>query len=465
MHSHEFIQSTKKDVFFCKTCSKISYKGIISQALSIKYLNIFNNDPLKLKFRPILTTVNYKSANNLKYLEIKNQIITKIKYLCNNFGLKSMIFYKSINFINQIFLQNEISLSNIDSISSVCVLLVTEFNECCMPSKFEEYFTKNENDILFNSFLRKNNIQVNEVIYNKVNEKIIKHKSNLKGLINYIKNNIKDFKYWEILCINYLNYDLGRYSTYDYLILFFRLGIFFCKEEINILDKLNFCFKILEILINDKRSCNFSQYIFAMSIIKITLENDNFFDKKIFKYIYGVDLSKAKYEKCSNLIKDILTTYINNDYAKNTLNILNYLLICNQLNNNQQIYNNKYNQNTNIYEKPNIYKNMSMNKINKKEANKNNNKNNKEEEKIEQTNINDKIDFFNNNNLKKIDKSNSLISNNNYIIFYNNITNNNTYNNNLNLQKYNQTNNNTIGNNYFFFNFKNPINCCNESFQ
>ena len=461
MHSHEFIQSTKKDVFFCKACSKISYKGIISQTLPIRCLNIFNNDPLKLKFRPISTTVNYKSANHLNYLEIKNQIISKIKYLCNNFGLKSMILHKSINFINQIFLQNEISINNIDNISSVCVLLVTEFNECCIPSIFEEYYTKSENDILFNSFLRKNNIPLNQVINNKVNEKTIEHKSNLRGLINYIKNNIKDFKYWEILCLNYLNYDLGRYSTYDYLILFFRLGIFFCKEEINILDKLNFCFKILEILINDKRSCNFSQYIFAMSIIKITLEKDNFFDKKIFKYIYGVDLSKGKYEKCSNLIKDILITYINNDYVKNTLNILNYLLISNQLNNNQQIYNNKYNQNTNIPEKQNMYINMGKNKINKKEAKKNNN-NNKEEEKIEQANINDKINYLNNNNLEKNGQSKS---NNNYIIIYNNITNKNTYNNNLNLQQYNQTNNNTIGNNYFFFNFKNPIYCCNESFQ
>ena len=173
--------------------------------------------------------------------------------------------------------------------------IVTQYNECCAPSILEQSFTKQEHDILFNSYSRKN-----DEIINNNNEKLIKHKTNIRGLFNYIKNNIKDHKYWEILCLKYLNFDLGRYSAYDYLLLFFRYGIFFCKEKINVLDKFKFCLNVLDIIVQNKRACDFSQYTFAMSIIKISLENDNFFDKKIFKYIYGVDLSKSKYINCTN---------------------------------------------------------------------------------------------------------------------------------------------------------------------
>lgn len=76
------------------------------------------------------------------------------------------------------------------------------------------------------------------------------------------------------------------------LFYFFKLGIFFCEKEINIIEKLNYCLKILDLIVINKNSCCFNEYTFAMSIIKLAMGNDYFFDKKIFKYIYGVDLSK-----------------------------------------------------------------------------------------------------------------------------------------------------------------------------
>ena len=101
-----------------------------------------------------------------------------------------------------------------------------------------------------------------------------------------------DYIFWEVLCLKYLDYDLGKYSAYDYLILFFGLGIFFCKETIDIISKLNICLMILDYIIYQPNSCNFTQYIIAMSIIKVAFEAESFFDQKIFKNIYGVDLSK-----------------------------------------------------------------------------------------------------------------------------------------------------------------------------
>ena len=44
--------------------------------------------------------------------------------------------------MNQIYLDNKVSLEYIDIIASLCVLLVTDYNECCFPSIIEEYFPK-----------------------------------------------------------------------------------------------------------------------------------------------------------------------------------------------------------------------------------------------------------------------------------------------------------------------------------
>ncbi len=441
MHSHEFIPSTKKDVFFCKICCQLSYKDRVSKSIPINNFDGLNMDPLKLKFRPVSTIVNYKCPNNVKYLEIKDKGISKIRYLCNNFGLKSMILHKSICLMNQIFLQNEIPISNIDIIGCLCVKIVTQYNECCAPSILEQSFTKNEHDILFKSYSRKND----EIINNNY-EKLIKHKTNVRGLFNYIKNNIKDHKYWEILCLKYLNFDLGRYSAYDYLLLFFRYGIFFCKENINVLDKFKFCLNILDIIVQNKRACDFSQYTFAMSIIKISLENDNFFDKKIFKYIYGVDLSKSKYINCTNLIKDILTIYINNKYIKSTLNILNNILNFNQFNNNNnpQIYNNKYYNNfLNI---PSV-QNINICNINEKEVH-----NNKKGRFFRNNNNNDIGNSFNMNNFENNNNQiNSSNSTNNFIIICNNNINDNNIGNNLDFKNnFKSINNNYLRNNFFF---------------
>ena len=412
-HSHIFIPSIKKDVSYCSICSKLSYKGISSNSLSLQSSIRFNLDPLTMKFKPIASICNHKSENNIKYIKNKIKAIIKLKYLAINFGLKSMLFYKALNLVNQIFLENDLPIDIIDSVASVCLLLVVEYNECCVPSVLEENLTKDEKDLLY--------------INNTVKEGT-RHKSNLRGLFSYIKKNVYNYNILEVLCLKYLNYDLGRYSAYDYLLLFFELGIFFSEEKVNIKDKLKYCINILDLIIYDEKFCDFSQYTFAMSIIKITLENDGLFDKKILKHIYGVDLSKSKYTKCSNLINKILDKSINEYFNKNFYNILNNLLY--------------------------LYNQREM-------CNKSKGKEIHEEENI----------FYNENNtisIYKYDKSLDADKlNDNHIILANNnnnLTNYCSYNNyfkciNNNFNLYNNDNN------YSFFNNNDQDNYCNKNFQ
>ena len=275
------------------------------------------------------------------------------------------------------------------------------------------------------------------------------------------------------MCLKYLNYDLGKYTAYDYLILFFELGIFFSEESIDVIDKLKYCVKILDYIILNKCSCDFSQYTFAMSIIKIVLENDNFFDKKIFKYIYGVDLSKKKYINCSNLIKNILNLAVKIDSIKS----LNYSIKFNKIcNSNKFIFNkiiNKDGQNIFISQN-NFLPNEKINQGNYIKKSAINHKSEKNIDKVEDNKIgNNNFFVYNNGNINFEGLNNNLI--NNSIIINNNIINNNIKINNRNFNLHNFYNNNNynnnilgnkigINNNYFYFHVNDKIiNDCNNN--
>ena len=412
MHSHIFAPSVKKDIYYCKICCKLSYKDNYCQELPFNSSYKYDIDPLTFKFKPVSVVANYKCENHIKYLESKKIGITKIKNLVHNFGLKSMIFYKAINFMNQIFLENQIAIENIENIASLCVLLITVFHECCLPSISEELMTKNENNIFYQSHIKNVSFcnDVNKRNNELVREESIRHKTNIRGLFHYIIKNVNNYKYWEVFCLKKINYDLGKYSSYDYLILFFELGIFFCKEKINILDLLKYCINILDFITNDKRACDYSQYTLAMSIINVALENNSFFDKSVFKYIYGVDLSKKKYINCSQMIKNILLL---------SYNINNSINLCNN--------NNLFNQELLI----NLYLESLRNKINNKFIK------NKEEVKNKKSNHNNnnqnnvKNQFFINGHNFCLNQLSYIINNNNIII------NNNFFNNNININNSN----------------------------
>ena len=414
MNNHIFVPSSKKDILYCKECQKLSFNGNISQSLNCHFK--FDIDPLSLKFIPFSSIVNYKSLYHLKYIENKNIGISKINFLVNKFGLKSMVFYRAISLMDQIYLENQVSIESIENIACICVLLVIEFNECCLSNKGDDIIKK-EKEILFRPYFENNHK---------------KNKANITGLFHYIKNNINNYDYWEVLCLKYLNYDLGKYSAYDYLILFFGLGIFFCKETIDIIDKLNTCLRILDYIINDSKSCNYSQYILAMSIIKVAFEEKKYFDKKIFKKIYGVDLSKKKYINCSNMIKVILNMALNYQLYSIicSFNSLKNINSCNYINNSPYLINGFINSDEQTY-----YANEK-----RKNKNKRNKKNNKCKEHIYNNKCNNKIIIIDSNlnnesrNKFKCDSvhKNFFVNNHNKIII-----NNNFINNSININNYN----------------------------
>jgi hypothetical protein len=246
--------------------------------------------------------------------------------------------------MDQIYLNNtNISTEYIEIIASICTLLSLEFNDCCSkPNK--------TNPNCKNGFNNSNE-------YHYVN--------NIKGLYQYLIKTIKNIRYWQTFCLKSINYNLGKYSAFDYINLFFALGIVFTNEHIEIKNKYLSCLNIINIITNQNFICKYNQYIIALSTIYINFNNNEYFDKNVFKYIYGVDFSKKKYKVCVNEINNMInslntlnyqtffinTPYINNDNNAYDFNkIIN--LIKNKIINNAQIINKYLNNEDNINKEP-----------------------------------------------------------------------------------------------------------------
>ena len=115
--------------------------------------------------------------------------------------------------------------------------------------------------------------------------------------------------YWQIFCLKNLCFDLCEYTSFDYINLFFKLGIIFTKENVEIFNYYNKCINLLEIIINNNKICNYNQYVVALSIIKINFNFEKFFNQNIFKYIYGIDFSRKKYRFCIKEINEMIINY------------------------------------------------------------------------------------------------------------------------------------------------------------
>jgi hypothetical protein len=257
-----------------------------------------------------------------------------------------MIKYKAIGLMDQIYLNNrDISIENIEAISSTCVLLSIEFNDCysnsnkiSLPIYDDPKTTPNINN---------NNFYIN----------------NKKALFQYIRKEINSIMYWQTYCLKKLDYNLGKYTSFDYINLFLELGIIFTKKEVDILNKYESCFKLLDTLIGNQYFCKFNQYIVAMSVLYLIFKSNNYFNLKVFKYIYGVDFSKEKYKLCINAINSLVTNlykikYKNNPFSNINVNNIknNYYVKNNNVNNNDNNYfsDEKINNNIQLSPKPNI---------------------------------------------------------------------------------------------------------------
>ena len=289
MCKHIYKHTRKKDVSYCIICGCLSYKNIPSLLFQFNNNYEIGFDPLLLKFHHSKKTIDYSNNSNIQYISIRYLGINHIKMLSTYFSISKTLTHKAINYLDQIYLNDPtISLDLIEKISSVCLLLAVKFNECCtMESQI-----------------------------------------NIGDFIHLLSSKINNLNEIEILCLKTLNYELGIYSSYDFINLFFSLGLIFpnytninsnCKDS-NVMNMYLKCINILEVIIDDYRSLEFTQYNIAISIIAMGVSDSKFFSIETFKYIYGINLLKEKYVKCQLDLKSI---YLNNYYFNNRIDFCN----------------------------------------------------------------------------------------------------------------------------------------------
>lgn len=375
--SHNFIPSIKKGVRYCSYCGCLSYKNIPSKKSHIsKNQGIMNIDPLILKYKPISLKIDFSLISHKNYMNNRNKGLSKIIFLSYNFKLDRMIKYKAIGLMDQIYLNNEdISIENIEAIASTSVILSLEYNDCYI----------NSNKIMLPAYFDnpKNNPNINNINNNSF------YINNKKALYQYIRNEIKSIIYWQTYCLKKIDYNLCKYTSFDYINLFFALGIIFTKNEVDIINMYEGCFSILDIIISNQYYCKYNQYIVAMSIIYLIFKNSEYFNTKVFKYIYGVDFSKEKYKLCINDINSFLTNLYKREF-NNTFSNINI-----NINENNYYFNNYF-------------------------VNNNNNNYFSDEKTNNDFQLNPKSDINNSNELifKYINLIESIISNNYMIIIY-----------------------------------------------
>ena len=237
------------------------------------------------------------------------------------FSMNKYIYYKAVNYLDSIYLNNNnaiktnISILNnlsinsnnnninnnlnyyglfnysIEVISSVCVLIAFEFNECC---------TKNDGKI------------------------------NIKGFSSFYKN-FSNLIEVQTLILKKLNYNLGEFNCFDYINLFFSYGIIFNNinnknNTININKNYQECLFLLENFIEDCNYLKYSDYEIAVSIIKYVFRNYEYFNEKIFDEIYNINNKNDIYNKCQFEINLLLSKFISMIYFNNNKNnfIINY---------------------------------------------------------------------------------------------------------------------------------------------
>ena len=252
MHTHINEPTEKANVFRCKTCGCYTYKStqaiIPSQLISY---DIFHFQTPQSSF----PTVDYSNPNHVKYLSKRKNGIRTIRYLVSTLHYSNTVLYKAILYMDTIFLQSEMSLSLLENVSTLCVLMSLQFNECCSTISLEDLFT----------------------------------------LVRLIPN----YNELEIECLKCLQYDLSGYTTYDYINRAFAQGVIFDSEypyDINALYKQ--CTIFMNNFIEDDRALDFSPFVLAMTIIKYICEKNKAFHSEIVEEIYEINYRSINYAQC-----------------------------------------------------------------------------------------------------------------------------------------------------------------------
>ncbi len=278
MCKHKFVQGSKNEIAFCIKCGILSYKSIPSLSVVSLTNTSISYDPLLLKFKSSKFSIDFSNNYILSYLSIRKNAVNFINKQSLFFQIPKNLVYKAINYLDLIYINNTISFDLMPKISITCLLLAIQFNTCCT-----------------------------------INSNI-----DLKNFNTYIKN-IKNITEIEILCLKWLDYNLGMYDSYDYIDLFFSIGFIFPSNQICIdISTLYYkCINCLDIIFNDKFFLYFTSYTMALSLIKIVCQYHNCFDNEIFKKIYSINFQKEKYIKCEQYILGILSNHFSFSLYKN----------------------------------------------------------------------------------------------------------------------------------------------------
>ena len=213
-----------------------------------------NEIDMKLIYKSMIFRSNYSiraiNLNTSTFYLSRTDIVKIIFRVNGSFRYKSLTAHKAITYFDYIMHNNNIEKNNIPLIALCCYILSAKFceNDPTIPeeSKFIEVFTK------FSNF--QYNFTVNDV-----------------------------YK-WEVFCIKKLNYDLIRYTLYDFLHFYFVNGILLVNdvqtltnsERIKKLEKIyNKAREVIDYIMTNEGDFCFKKknYVIAKNILKFAMED------------------------------------------------------------------------------------------------------------------------------------------------------------------------------------------------
>lgn len=262
MRSHCYKPTKKNNIRKCSLCGALSYDSsiaLIPEQLKSSYLFPSEHTP------SVSAVIDYQNKNHINYLSKRRTGIRNIRYLVKVLHYSPTVLYKAIAYMDKIFLSSETHVKLINNVSTICVLLSLQFNECCSKIPMEDLFT----------------------------------------LIRLIPN----YNELEIHCLICLGYDLSVDTPYDYINRAFTSGIVFLKEndptfDINILYSQ--CLMFMDGFIEDERALDFSSDVLAMTIIKLNCEQYSHFNSKVFQYVYDISFRNSNYALCYCILVNIV---------------------------------------------------------------------------------------------------------------------------------------------------------------
>ena len=245
--------------------------------------------PPSLSTHSMLLTQDYQSdllfpttTPTQEYLSIRKEAILYIKDIINALNYSKLVLYKAILYLDVYCLQKPLYHVNIYQISTICIFISLQFNDCCVNNKINELF----------------------VLLNLIPQLIELEQDILKTL----------------------NFDLGMLTVYDYINIYFSKGVLFNNNSVSKEDLfeveflLAFSIDILWLLVDDDRFLDFTPQTLALTIIRIATEKNSVsFDSKQFQQAHNINFKQMNHVQCFFVIKAILP-YIIKETLENTMN-------------------------------------------------------------------------------------------------------------------------------------------------